>query len=99
LGLCGLFEGELYLYLYFTNKSVGCCRIGRTEKHICYETLAVSLSLGSTKNAVAYVVVRGVPVVLKLGDELLAITDRTSANLFCEEANIQKFAFLRNNKQ
>jgi hypothetical protein len=43
--------------------------------------------------------VKGVPVVLKLGDELLAIIGRTSANLFCEEVNIQKFAFLRNNKQ
>jgi hypothetical protein len=57
------------------------------------------LSRRSTKNAIMFVVVKGVLVVLKLGDELLAVTDRTSANLFCEEANIQKFAFLRNNKQ
>ena len=55
--------------------------------------------VASPKISVSFVIGNGVHVVLKLGDELLAVNDRNSANLFCEKEKVQKFAFLRNNKQ
>jgi hypothetical protein len=66
------------------------------EEQTCYETLAVLLF----RQECRFICCREWDLCRsEIGDKLLAVTDRNSANLFCEKEKIQKFAFLRSNKQ